>query len=85
MKYKTLSERIAARREQMKAASRRQDTKRNPLRKAKRQAAAGIFPMWKGVAIIDSALKMGFTFQESMDALNEVLAEQGMKLRADCR
>lgn len=54
-------------------------------RKAKRQAAAGILPLWKAAAIIDAAMQQGATFEEAHAALMDILAAQGLKLRADIR
>lgn len=55
-------------------------------RKAKRQAAAGILPMWKAAGVIDIAMREhGATFAEAYEALREVIATQGLRLRADIR
>jgi len=85
MKYTTYNERIEARRAQLKAVGARRDAIRNAQRKQDRQAASGILPMWKAAAVIDAAMKQGFNFKEAIEALNEVIADRGLKLRADCR
>lgn len=55
-------------------------------RKAKRQAAAGILPMWKAAGIIDIAMRdHGATFAEAYEALTEIITERGLKIRADVR
>lgn len=55
-------------------------------RKAKRQAAAGILPMWKAVGIIDIAMRYhGATFAEAYEALTDIITERGLKIRADIR
>lgn len=71
------AEMIIDRKEQLRRAYQRY--------KARRQAKAGIFPMWKAVAVIDGAMQAGATFDEAKDALFEILSEQGLKLRADIR
>lgn len=55
-------------------------------RKAKRQAAAGILPMWKAAGIIDIAMRdYGATFTEAYEALTDIITERGLKIRADIR
>lgn len=55
-------------------------------RKAKRQAAAGILPMWKAAGIIDIAMRdYGATFAEAYEALTDIITERGLKIRADIR
>lgn len=55
-------------------------------RKAKRQAAAGILPMWKAAGIIDIAMRdYGATFAEAYEALRDIITERGLKIRADIR
>ena len=76
-KYRTDAERAAAKREQNRQATAR--------RKAKRQSAAGILPLWKAVAVIATAMDGGASFADAYEALNEVLHAQGMKIRADIR
>lgn len=55
-------------------------------RKSKRQAAAGILPIWKVAGIIDIAMRdHGATFAEAYEALTEIITERGLKIRADIR
>lgn len=55
-------------------------------RKAKRQAAAGILPIWKAAGIIDIAMRgHGATFAEAYEALTDIITERGLKIRADIR
>lgn len=51
-------------------------------RRAKRQAAAGIFPIWKAAAVIQAAMDGGATFDEAYAALLDVLDARGLKIRA---